>query len=110
MLQEFRPVMVYTSCDDQDACREIARLVLDRKLAACVQLMAPMTSFYWWNDQIAEDSEYLMTMKGERSLFDELVSAIRSIHPYDVPEIIATDIIALDHDYAIWMRETIGHG
>ena len=110
MQHEFNPVMVYTSCDDEDACREIARLVLDRRLAACVQVMAPMTSFYWWDDQIASDSEYLVSMKSDRSLFEQLAAAIRSIHPYEVPEIVATDISALDHDYADWMKETLRHG
>lgn len=110
MSKDFQPVVVYTSCDDETVCRDIARLVLEKRLAACVQLMSPMTSFYWWDGRIASDSEYLLTMKSEYSLFDRLVAAIRSIHPYEVPEIIATDITGIDAEYAAWMQETMRHG
>ena len=110
MVKDFQPVMVYTSCDDQAVCRDIAHLVLEKRLAACVQLMSEMTSYYWWEGRIASDSEYQLTMKSERSLFGVLVKTIRSIHPYEVPEIIATDITDVDADYAAWMQETLSHG
>ncbi len=110
MPKDFKPVVVSTSCDDQAVCRDIAQLVLEKRLAACVQLMSPMTSFYWWEGRMARDSEYLLVMKSERSLFGQLVKTVRSIHPYDVPEIIATDITDIDADYAGWMQETLGHG
>ncbi|MEJ2057316.1 MAG: divalent-cation tolerance protein CutA [Desulfofustis sp.] len=110
MQQEIQPIVVYTSCDDKDVCARIARFVLEKRLAACVQLTAPMTSFYWWKDDIARDEEYLLALKSHRHLFDQLAAAIRSIHPYEVPEIIATEIIEIDSGYAAWMREELSHG
>lgn len=110
MQQDLQPILVYTSCDDRLICRDIAGLVLEKRLAACVQVMAPMTSFYWWEDRIASDNEYLVTMKSDGRLFDELVKAIRSIHPYEVPEIIAAEIVAVDADYCRWMKESLRHG
>ncbi len=110
MQQEIQPIVVYTSCDDRSVCERIARFVLEKRLAACAQVMAPMTSFYWWNNEIAQDEEYLLTLKSHRHLFDQLAAAVRSIHPYEVPEIIATEIAAVDSGYAAWMREELGHG
>lgn len=110
MQQEIQPIVVYTSCDDKSICESIARLVLEKRLAACAQLMTPMTSFYWWKDAIAQDEEYLLALKSHRHLFDQLAAAIRSIHTYEVPEIIATEISAVDSGYAAWMREELSYG
>lgn len=110
MQQDIQPIVVYTSCDDKTVCARIARLVLEKRLAACAQVMAPMTSFYWWKKEIAQDDEYLLALKSHRHLFDQLAAAIRSIHSYEVPEIIATEITAIDSDYAAWMREELSHG
>ncbi len=110
MQQDIQPIVVYTSCDDKSICEKIARLALEKRLAACAQIMAPMTSFYWWKDEIARDDEYLLAIKSHRHLFDQLAAAIRSIHTYEVPEIIATEIIEIDRGYRSWMREELSHG
>lgn len=110
MQQEIQPIVVYTSCDDRSICESIARLALEKRLAACAQLMAPMTSFYWWKNDIARDDEYLLALKSHRHLFDQLAAAIRSIHSYEVPEIIATEVIEVDSGYAAWMRDELSYG
>jgi len=110
MQQDIQPIVVYTSCDDQTVCARIAKLALEKRLAACAQVMAPMTSFYWWKKEITQDDEYLLALKSHRHLFEQLAGAIRSIHSYEVPEIIATEITAIDSDYAAWMREELSHG
>jgi len=110
MQHDIQPILVYTSCDDKSICEKIARLALEKRLAACAQIMAPMTSFYWWKDEIARDDEYLLAIKSHRHLFDQLAAAIRSIHTYEVPEIIATEIIEIDRGYRSWMREELSHG
>jgi periplasmic divalent cation tolerance protein len=109
-MADFHPVVVSTSVDKEEVARSIAKLVLGKRLAACVQIHPPMASLYWWQDEIATDSEYLLSMKSNRALFDRLVEAIRSVHPYEVPEIIATDIVAVDAEYGAWLREELDHG
>jgi len=107
MQPELRPILVVTSCDREDVCDEITKAVLKKKLAACVQVSQPVRSSYWWQQEIAEDSEYLVSMKTDRRLFEELSEVIRQIHPYDVAEIIAMKIVAIDDDYKRWMRESL---
>ena len=109
-MQDFQPVLVSTSVDQEEAARSIAEQVLTKRLAACVHIHPPMTSLYWWKEEIASDSEYLLSMKSERTLFDRLTKAIRAVHPYEVPEIIATDIVDVDREYGAWMREELDHG
>jgi periplasmic divalent cation tolerance protein len=108
-MSEFQPVVVSTSVDKEEAARSIAETVLGKRLAACVHIHPPMTSLYWWKGDIASDSEYLLSMKSERSLFARLAEAIRSVHPYEVPEIIATDIVEVDTEYGAWMKEELDH-
>ena len=109
-MSDYQPVVVSTSVDKEEAAQSIAKLVLDKRLAACVHIHAPMNSLYWWQGEIASDNEYQLSMKSDRSLFDQIVEAIRSVHPYEVPEIIATDIVDVDQPYGVWMREELDHG
>ncbi|MFW2365588.1 MAG: divalent-cation tolerance protein CutA [Desulforhopalus sp.] len=107
MVHDTQPVIVTTSIDQEDVAIKLAELVLEKRLAACVQILPPVTSRYWWKGQIASDKEYLLNMKSDRKLFDRLADAIRSVHSYEVPEIIATSVVEIDEEYAIWMKEEL---
>ena len=109
MHSDLRPIVVSTTCGKTENGLEIARAVLEKRLAACVQIGAQMTSMYWWQNRIADDLEYLITMKSDRVLFEKLAKEIRAVHSYEVPEIIAVDIIAVDPDYGRWMREELSY-
>jgi periplasmic divalent cation tolerance protein len=108
-MQDLEPVVVTTSVDQEKAAREIAERVLEERLAACVHIHPQMTSLYWWKGQITSDSEYLLSMKSDRRLFDRIVATIHLVHPYEVPEIIATDALEVDREYADWMREELNY-
>ena len=110
MHHEQHPVVISTSCDSEQMALDIGRLVLQKRLAACVQILPPITSLYWWKGDIAQDNEFLVTMKSDGRLFDRISKEIRSIHPYEVPEIIATPVVAVDEDYGRWMQEELDHG
>lgn len=108
-MPNFEPVVVTTSIDQESSARKIAERVLDMRLAACVHIHPPMTSLYWWQKEIASDSEYLVSMKSDRRLFDRICAAIRSVHPYEVPEIIVTEVIEVDQEYGRWMQEELNY-
>lgn len=105
-----KPVMVNTSVDNEEVARKIAKQVLSKRLAACVHIHPRMTSLYWWKGEIVSDSEYLISMKSDRTMFGSLAEEIRSVHPYEVPELIATDIVEVDQAYGDWMRDELNHG
>ena len=109
-MAELKPVVVTTSVDDESAARKIAEHVLVQRLAACVHIHAQMTSLYWWKEELASAGEYLLTMKSDRTLFEQLAAAVRAVHPYEVPELVATDIVAIDKAYGEWLAEELGHG
>ncbi|MEO0144951.1 MAG: divalent-cation tolerance protein CutA [candidate division WOR-3 bacterium] len=86
---------------------EIGRKIIEEKLGACVNIISNINSIYWWKGQISEDKEELLIIKTKKSILDELISFIKSIHPYTVPEIIALDIVKGNIDYLNWIEENV---
>lgn len=98
-------IQVVTTIDSREAAEQMARLLVDKRLAACVQIDGPITSIYHWQGQVEEAKEWRLTAKSRAALFEEIVAAIREMHSYDVPEIVATQIDFLDEAYRQWLEE-----
>jgi periplasmic divalent cation tolerance protein len=94
--------MVLTTCDDRDLARTIARSLVEKRLAACVQIL-PIESVYTWNERIEESAELLLLCKIKRSDYDDAAEAIRALHSYETPEIVMTPIEAGSADYLAWI-------
>jgi periplasmic divalent cation tolerance protein len=90
-----------------DVGRDIAHALLDRKLAACVNIIPSITSLYTWEGELCVDEEVLLIIKTTTSTFDALNSAVKKIHPYDVPEILALPVAAGSKDYLDWIHEVV---
>mgnify|MGYP000016906511 CR=1 FL=1 len=86
---------------------EIAKKIIENKLAACVNVVNGINSIYWWKGEINEDEEELLIIKTKKTIINELITFIKSIHPYSVPEIIALDIIDGNIDYLNWIEENV---
>jgi len=94
--------IIITTTADKDAAKEIARLLVERRLAACVQ-MFPIESVYFWQDKIYEDNEMTLFVKSKTALFDEIKAAIREVHAYEVPEIIQVPVTDGLLEYLKWI-------
>jgi periplasmic divalent cation tolerance protein len=99
--------VVLVTAPSMDVGRDIARALLDGKLAACVNIVPSITSLYTWEGELCVDEEVLLIIKTTTSAFDALTSAIKSIHPYDVPEIIALPLAAGSRDYLDWIQGAV---
>ncbi len=97
-------IVVLTSVPNSEEAEIIARKIIEAKLAACVQVLPPMKSFYFWNDDIQADSEYLLLIKTLTENFDELEKFIKTNHSYDVPEIVALAAERVSESYLGWMK------
>jgi periplasmic divalent cation tolerance protein len=86
----------------------IAREIVQRKLAACAQVTAPLTSIYWWKGKIDTDPERLILLKTRRSLIPDVQSLLSRIHPYEVPELTFVPITGGSEQYLAWLAETLG--
>jgi periplasmic divalent cation tolerance protein len=100
-------VQIVTTVPTKEEGERIALELVQRHLAGCVQVVGPMTSFYWWQGKIERSEEWLCIAKTERALFDAIERTIIAMHPYKVPEILAIPITEGSEDYLEWLREQI---
>jgi len=96
-------VQVMTTVEDPDQARAVADVLLAGKLAACVQVVGPMTSYFHWQGKNETATEFLCLIKTRRSLYAQVEAAIRKVHPYEVPEILAVPVVAGGADYLAWL-------
>ncbi len=96
-------IQVMTTVGSKADAEQIARRLVEARLAGCVQIVGPITSTYWWQGQVEAAEEYLCLAKSRVDLFDRLAEAIRAAHPYDVPEILAIPVVAGGRSYLDWL-------
>ena len=100
-------IVCLVTIDDPEKAAQIARFVVEKKLAACVNILPQIRSIYTWKGQLCDETELLMIMKTRGDRFDELQSAIKELHPYEVPEIVSLNIDRGFADYLKWLDESI---
>jgi periplasmic divalent cation tolerance protein len=100
-------IQVVTTVERREDAEKIARLLVDRRLAGCVQIVGPITSVYRWQGKVETAEEWQCLAKTRRELFEKVETAIRQVHPYEVPEIIAVPITAGSADYLAWLDEAV---
>ena len=96
--------MLLTTTPSREEAATIAKLLIDEKLAACVQLL-PIESFYFWQGKTQNEAEILLLVKTRSGLFDAAIARIKSVHSYTVPEIVAMPFTAGFAGYLDWMGE-----
>ena len=99
---------VSTTLDSRDAAQAIASKCVELGLAGCVQVIGPVESVYRWQGKVEKAQEWLCLAKTDRSHFDRLKAAILENHPYDEPEIIATEIVDGSASYLDWLGAQLG--
>jgi periplasmic divalent cation tolerance protein len=97
-------IEVVTTTERREDAERIARDLVERRLAACVQISGPILSTYRWKGQIETAEEWQCRAKTRRDRFEAVEATIRAIHPYEVPEIIAIPIENGSADYLAWLE------
>jgi len=97
-------IQVVTTVADKTQAEHLAATLLEQRLAACVQI-APCNSLYRWQGKMERSEEMVCTIKSRRDLFPELCRVIRANHPYQVPEILASPVVAGAESYLSWLEE-----
>jgi len=101
-------IQVSTTTATKEDAQKIAAALVERRLAACVQVGGPITSVYRWQGVIETADEWLCTIKTTRAAYEQVEAAIRQLHPYDEPEIIAVPIVAGSAGYLKWLDQQVG--
>ena len=95
------------TCPSREEGERIARALVGAKLAACVNMVPGVKSIYWWRGYVEEGEEVLLLVKTRLDLVEELAKKVRSLHSYEVPEIIALPIVSGSKSYLDWLDESL---
>jgi periplasmic divalent cation tolerance protein len=100
-------VEVRVSAPDAATAQAIASALVEGRLAACAQVLGPITSTYWWEGSVETEQEHLVLAKTSADRFDAICERVRSEHPYDNPEILAVPVTAAARPYAAWLGDVL---
>lgn len=98
-------LQVTTTLPSQEQALELGRALVEAGLVACAQMSGPITSLYRWQGKLCEDQEFRLTLKTRLGLYKALEQKILSLHPYQVPQILATEMTDWNQDYGLWVLE-----
>jgi len=100
-------VLVIFSIAASEEAERVAKVLVGKRIAACMSMLGPIKSIYWWKNRIEESEEYLLLIKTTQDKYEELERAIKEIHSYQVPEILATPVMSALREYVEWLREEV---
>jgi periplasmic divalent cation tolerance protein len=98
-------IQISTTTETKEQAQKIALYLVEQRLAACVQISGPIESTYRWKDKVETAKEYLCLIKTRTTLFEKVEVAIKKLHPYETPEIIAVPIIKGSREYLNWLDD-----
>ena len=98
--------VVLTTCGSKDEAQKIARAVVERRVAACVNIIAPVESIYRWEERVESATEWLLLIKSTAEKSAVVCEAIRELHLYDVPECIVISIEDGSAEYLKWIEKS----
>jgi periplasmic divalent cation tolerance protein len=99
--------LVLTTTSSQEEARRIAHALVERRLAACVNVVSRIDSIYRWKEKVEESQEFLLLIKTTESAVDQLREAIQELHSYEVPECIVLPIESGSEKYLNWIDESV---
>ena len=100
-------IVVLVTCGNLKQAEELAMSLVEKRLAACVNSLPGLTSWYWWKNELTRDQEILLFIKSSREKFAELEKEIYRLHSYAVPEVIALPIVEGSENYLNWIEESL---
>jgi periplasmic divalent cation tolerance protein len=100
-------LQITTTTDTEELAMQIAEKLVEKKIAACVQVSGPITSIYEWKGKIENAEEWYCVIKTRKNLYQKVEEAIKALHPYEVPEIIALPILEGNKAYLDWITQVV---
>ena len=101
------PIVVLMTAANREEADRIAEMLVSTRLAGCVQILPEIQSIYRWHGEVARESEVLLLAKTTRGRFDELDRAVREVHSYETPEIVAVPVNAISQSYLKWLQSAV---
>ena len=99
--------VILVTASNKEEAREIASGLIEARLAACVNIIDAIESVFWWQGKVDRGKEVLLVIKTKKALIKKLIKKVKSLHSYEVPEIIALPIIDGSKEYLRWIDESL---
>jgi len=99
-------ILVLTTVPEEEA-EALARTLVEERLAACVNVHAPMTSLYWWKGNVERDDESQLVIKTTRARLEALTARIHELHTYELPELLIVPVAWGSEGYLDWVRASV---
>ncbi len=96
-------IIVQTSIDSRDVAQKIADTIVKERLAACCWISGPIKSTYWWEGKLEQAEEWVCEFKTRKELYSEIEQAIKAIHTYEEPEVVAVPIVEGSKGFLDWI-------
>lgn len=106
-MQQPNYIVVFITVKEAEEAQKIAKALLKRRQAACVNILPGVESHFWWKDKLDSAKEILLIVKTKESLLPDLIKSVKKIHSYSIPEIIALPIVGGSRDYLEWIDSEI---
>jgi periplasmic divalent cation tolerance protein len=103
-------IIVLVTAPNKEEAEKIAHSLLNERLIACANIIGPVHSLFWWQGKIDKAQEHLILMKTRKDLFSKLSEKVKSLHSYQVPEIIAIPIVEGFKPYMEWLESSLKNG
>ena len=97
--------LIYSTTSSEKEAKYIARILVEKKLVACVNIIPQIKSIYWWEGKVCQDDEVMLVSKTKRSLFATVMDRVTALHSYEVPEIISFPISEGSPGYLSWIEK-----
>jgi periplasmic divalent cation tolerance protein len=101
-------IVVLSTCNSAEEAARIARGLVERRVAACVNIIPGARSVYRWQGAIEDSAEWMLVIKSRRDLFDALRTELQTMHSYEVPEVIALPVVDGSRSYLEWLEREMG--
>ena len=106
-MEQHNYIVVFITAKDNEEAQKIAKSLLKRRQAACVNIVPEVNSHFWWQDKLDTAQESLLVIKTKDTLLPDIIKSVRKIHSYSVPEIIAIPIVGGNQDYLDWIEQSV---
>lgn len=100
-------MVVLSTAPDEQIARRIAAVLVERRLAACVNIVGGVRSLFWWEGEVQAEAEVLLICKTDDEHLDALTEALQGEHPYECPEVVALPVAGGSADYLGWITEVL---
>ncbi|MEO0895173.1 MAG: divalent-cation tolerance protein CutA [Bacteroidota bacterium] len=100
-------IFIYITCKDKQEALDVGKALLSKKLVACINIIEGMTSAYWWEGEIVEDTETILIAKSKSNLIDSITETVKTEHSYDIPCVIGLPIQSGNQAYLNWISESV---